>query len=310
MADSKQHNPDIFVSLEDLLKLEPLAIHFNYKPKRHRVNSILSGTHTSKMRGRGLDFEEVRLYVKGDDIRNIDWKVTARTQKTHTRVYTEEKEKPALVIVDQTKSMFFGSVKCTKSVVAAQLAAIVAFKVLNEGDRVGGVVFADNGIDVIAPKRNRKNSLLFFEKLVRRNQELETSTPIVFENSLAETIQRVKNIATHDYTVIIISDFHRYSPKVIKSIAYIARHNNVMLFKVFDPLEQQLPKTKFIAGNRSHQIAIDGKSKALREKYTQGFDGDFYQFQNDMKKQGIPVLPINTVDGLDEQLKNMFKQLK
>ncbi len=307
MANNTLHNPDIFVSLEDLLALEPVAAHFNYKPVRHKVNSILSGTHTSKMRGRGLDFEEVRLYVKGDDVRNIDWKVTARTQKTHTRVYTEEKEKPVLIIADQSKAMFFGSVKRTKSVVAAQLATVVAFKVLKEGDRVGGVIFADNGIDVIAPKRNRKNSLLLFQKLVQRNRELEFSTPVNFENALEETVQRTKNIATHDYTVIIISDFYRYSPKVIKSISQIAQHNNVMLFKIFDPLEQTLPKTKFIAGNRSHQIAVDGKSKTIREKYAQGFDSDFYQFQNEMKKRKIGVFPINTVNSLEEQLKDMFK---
>ncbi|MFV0377736.1 MAG: DUF58 domain-containing protein [Mangrovibacterium sp.] len=307
VANSNQIDINIFASLNSLLELEHFATSFNYRPKRQRVNSTLSGKHTSRMRGRGLDFEEVRLYVKGDDIRNIDWKVTARTQKTHTRVYTEEKEKPVLVIVDQSKAMFFGSVLRTKSVVAAELAAIVAFKVVKEGDRVGGIVYADNGIDVIAPKRDRKTILHFLEKIAQRNQELQSSTPVVFENALAETVQRVKNIATHDFMVVLISDFHRYSPRVIKSIHQIAAHNDVMLIKVFDPLEQSLPGTKFIAGNRTHQIAIDGSNKTIRSNYTKGFDSDFYLFQEEMKKRGIPVFTVDTVNPIDQQLKDLFK---
>jgi len=122
--------------------MEHLSRGFSLLASKQKVRSLLGGKHASKLRGRGLDFEEVRNYVPGDDIRNIDWKVTARTQKTHSRVYSEEKEKPTLIVVDQSKSMFFGSQKRTKSVVAAELAALTAFKILKEGDRVGGIVFA------------------------------------------------------------------------------------------------------------------------------------------------------------------------
>ena len=118
--------------------MESMAWGFSFQARKQKVKSILGGKHSSKLRGRGLDFEEVRTYVPGDDIRNIDWKVTARTQKTHSKGFSEEKEKPALIVVDQSKSMFFGSVKRTKSVVAAELAALAAFRILKEGDRVGG----------------------------------------------------------------------------------------------------------------------------------------------------------------------------
>jgi len=235
---------NIFVSLNDLLKMEHLSKGFSFLASKQKVRSLLGGKHASKLRGRGLDFEEVRHYVPGDDIRNIDWKVTARTQKTHSRVYSEEKEKPTLIVVDQSKSMFFGSQKKTKSVVAAELAALTAFKVLKEGDRVGGIVFADNGIDIVYPKRDRKNILRFLEKIVTRNRELIDSKPIEFDKALAETLAKVKNIVTHDFLVVIISDFQRYRPELIKFITRISRHNDVILAKVYVPMEKSIPKKK------------------------------------------------------------------
>ena len=299
---------NIFVSLQDLLKMEQLSYGFSFLAKKQKVRSILGGKHASKLRGRGLDFEEVRNYVAGDDIRNIDWKVTARTQKTHSRVYSEEKEKPALIVIDQSKSMFFGSQKRTKSVVAAELAALAAFRVLKEGDRVGGVVFADEGIDIVFPKRDRKNILRFFEKIVERNQELKTSSPIKFNETLKETMGKIRNIISHDFLVIIISDFQRYSPEVVKFISRLSQHNDVILAKVFDPMERDIPNTKLIAGDGEKQIVIDGKNKKLKQKFKEGFDLDYSSFEAQMKKNRIPLLLIDTITAVDEQLKEILKR--
>lgn len=290
--------------------MEHLARGFSFLAKKQRVRSILGGKHASKLRGRGLDFEEVRNYVAGDDIRNIDWKVTARTQKTHSRVFSEEKEKPALIVVDQSKSMFFGSQKRMKSVVAAELAALAAFRVLKEGDRVGGIVFADNGIDIIYPKRDRRNILRFFERIVERNKELEKSTSVKFEESLKETTNRIKNIVTHDFLVVIISDFMRYSPDVVKFISRIARHNDVVLAKVYDPLEELIPKEIFIAGNENSQIVVDGNNKKIRDTFNHEFNNDFLAFEAEMKKHKVPLFKINTVDAVDQQLKEILSTRK
>lgn len=299
---------DVFTSLEELLKMEGVSRHFSLRAKNQKVSSILGGKHASKLRGRGLDFEEVRLYSKGDDIRNIDWKVTARTKETHTRVFSEEKEKPALIIVDQTKSMFFGSQVRTKSVVAAELAATLAFQVLKQGDRVGGVVFADEGTDIIFPKRDRKNILRFLEKIVKRNRELSHSKPVDLEPSLKDVMAKVRNIVTHDFLVVIISDFHRYSPEVIKYTKQLAQHNDVMLVKVADPMERSIPNEKFVAANAQHQVSVDGGKKNIRQKFEEGFDADFQDFQTDLKKHRIPVFMLNTIDSLEDQIKEHFKK--
>lgn len=310
MKNNSKYPSDIFVSLKELLRMEHIASGFSFLAKKQKVRSILGGKHASKLRGRGLDFEEVRNYVAGDDIRNIDWKVTARTQKTHTKVFTEEKEKPALIVVDQSKSMFFGSQRRMKSVVAAELAALAAFRILKEGDRVGGVVIADNGIDIVFPKRDRKNILRFLEKIVIRNQELATSPPIKIEESLKEVFAKIRNIVTHDFLIIIISDFQRYSPEVVKNIIQLSQHNDVILSKVYDPMEREIPATTLIAGDGEKQLVIDGKNKEIKQKFERGFDDDFSKFSSQMKKHRIPIITVDTVTNVDEQLKETLKGTK
>lgn len=299
---------DVFTSLEELLRMAAHARLFQFSAKPKKVNSLLGGRHASRLRGRGLDFEEVRNYVKGDDIRHIDWKVTARTRETHTRVYTEEKEKPALIVVDQSKSMFFGSQKRTKSVVAAELAALAAFKIIKGGDRVGGVIFADEGIDYVLPKRNRKNIIRFLEKIVERNHQLKDSSPVSFASALKKVTQRIMNIVTHDYLVVIISDFLRYSPDVLKSISILSQHNDVILAKVMDPMERDIPETTFIAGDREVQIPIKGQSATLRDTFRHDFDRQANSFEGELRKIRVPMLTLNTTEPIEDQLKNLFKE--
>ena len=307
MLKNKETYPEkVFVSLQDLLKMEHLSRGFSFLAKKQKVKSILGGKHASKLRGRGLDFEEVRNYVAGDDIRNIDWKVTARTQKTHSRVFSEEKEKPALIIVDQSKSMFFGSQNKTKSVVAAELAALVAYRIQKEGDRVGGVVFADNSVDIVFPKRNKQNILRFLEKIVQRNNELHELEPKRYDDTLKEMLKKIQNIVTHDFLIIIISDFQLYSPDIIKFIPRLSLHNDVILAKIYDPLEQKIPKTKFIASNGKKQISVNGNNKNLKTKFESSFNNDFGAFKNQMRKHKIPALLFNTIDDIDLQLKEIM----
>src|ERR1700754_1797969 len=121
--------PEVVTSLSDLMRFEWLVGSRKLLPA-HPVYSLLAGRHASKLRGRGLDFEEVRQYIPGDDIRNIDWKVTARTGTTHSKVFNEEKERPTFMVLDQSSWMFFGSQRFVKSVAAAHAAAIGAFYTL------------------------------------------------------------------------------------------------------------------------------------------------------------------------------------
>lgn len=308
MKNKDTYPKNIFVSLKDLLDLEHVARGFSFNARKQKVKSILGGKHASKLRGRGLDFEEVRNYVPGDDIRNIDWKVTARTKKTHTRVYSEEKEKPALIFVDQSKSMFFGSQLKTKAVVAAEFAAISAFKISKEGDRVGGIVMGDKGVDILRPKRSKKNIFRFFDKIVERNRELGHSNKINFESSFKEVIKKLNNIVSHDYLIILISDFHRYSEPVIKSISRLGQHNDVIVVKVYDPMERSIPKQKIVASQDDQQIVIDGQKSEITKNFESGFDDDYMSFEKTLQKHRIPLIKVDTVVPIEEQLKEIFKR--
>ena len=136
----------VYTNMQELMKLRYKASGYSFLP-RQPVHSLLTGRHASRLRGRGMDFEEIRRYLPGDDIRKIDWKVTARTKKPHTRVYTEERERPVLLVVDQRMSMFFGTRVNMKSVTAAHIAALAAWRVVDQGDRVGAAGTRHGGGD-------------------------------------------------------------------------------------------------------------------------------------------------------------------
>ena len=188
----------------------------------------------------------------------------------------------------------------------ALLAALAAFRILKEGDRVGGVVFADNGIDVVFPKRDRKNIFRFFDQIVQRNKELESSTPVDYDVALKEIFAKVRNLISHDFLILIISDFHRYAPEVIKELAYMSRHNDVILAKVYDPLERDIPNAKIIAGSENLQSLLKGNQKKIRERFQVGFDDEYQQFEAQMKKYRIPLFKIDTVEAIDIQLKDIL----
>ena len=145
------------VDLAHLRRLEGPAKALSLLP-RQPAHSVLNGRHASRLRGRGLNFEELRDYLPGDDVRAIDWKVTARTGEPHVRVYTEERDRPALILVDQRMSMFFGSKHNMKSVTAAEAAALAAFSILDQGDRIGGIVFGDEMVAELRPLRSRQRA--------------------------------------------------------------------------------------------------------------------------------------------------------
>src|SRR5262249_29794234 len=141
---------------------------------------VLAGQHASRMRGRGLNFDEIRAYVPGDDTRAIDWKATLRSGRAQVRSYTEERDRPALLIVDQRLPMVYGSVRAMKSVIAAELVALAAWMVFRSGDRVGGIVFDDRRIEHFAPLRSRARIHAMFGAIARANAALraDDTTPV------------------------------------------------------------------------------------------------------------------------------------
>jgi uncharacterized protein (DUF58 family) len=306
MKKDKQSNPNIFLTLEHLLKYEWISSALNLRVGRQKSNSILAGRYASRLRGRGLDFEESKPYVIGDDIRNIDWNVTAKTGKTHTKVFTEEKEKPAFIFVDQSPTMGFGSEHKTKAVIAGELASLIAHKIKKSGDRVGGLVYAGNSYEIITPKRDSRNIVYFLQKIIESNQKIYEHKEFNFEKSLVEMIGKLHNIITHDFLVFIISDFYRYSDSVLQYLSQLSLHNNLILIKVFDKMEQQLPSEKMVLSNKKYQININGKKKKLKEKIYLDFDQNYKNFKSEVEKYEISMFRINTTSPVEDQMMEAF----
>ncbi len=287
-----------YTSLKQLVTLQQSISGFSFLPKQP-VNSILSGRHGSRLRGRGLNFEEL------DDIRTLDWKVTNRTGKPHVRVYSEEKERPVLVVVDQRINMFFGSQVKMKSVLAAEMAALSAWRVLSVGDRVGALVFNDNEIKEVRPQRSRNNVMQILHHLVTFNHQLDAGkdqqqNDRQLNNALAE----VERISGHDYLIIIISDMSGWDDETLKRIKRLRQHNDVIASLVYDPLEQTLPKEQqLVLSDGSLQIQVNADNPSLHQEFQQVFTNQVSDIKKIMAKYNIPVIPVTTNEPALDQVR-------
>ncbi|MBK1877310.1 DUF58 domain-containing protein [Pelagicoccus mobilis] len=297
--------------MKSLVRLRAQARGFSFLPKQP-VRSLLSGKHASKIRGRGLDFEELRHYRIGDDIRTIDWKATNRTGKPQVRVYTEERERPVLLIVDQRISMFFGSKVKMKSVVAAELAALVAWRVLDAPDRVGGIIFNDNEIQTIRPERSQRNLMRLFGEIVRLNQALGRQGSNSPENNqLNAALTRAERLCSHDFLIILLSDFSGWNSESVKRIRRLARHNDVIASLVFDPLEKDLPSNrKFVASDGSKQIEVAPNLEHLAARFSKSFSTRSEAIESKLNRYGVPVIPIHTVTSAAAQVRQAIGKLE
>ena len=298
---------EVVIKLDDLLSLAEYTNAVNLSSKQPQ-RSVLTGKHASLIRGRGLDFDQVRKYVRGDDIRYIDWKVTARTQKTYLKEYTEERERPVLLVVNQSRSMFFGSKNKLKSVVAAELAGIISHRVIKDKDRIGAIIIGDDKTGLIKPKGGHKHLVQLLQKLADANQELlRKAKNTDNETLLNNTMMALRQLKPVNHLIIFISDFLHYMPSVKQEMAAQSRHNDVVLFKVNDPLELALGDDKWVLSDSQLQISFDGKKADNDKKFTEFNDQRKDQFSQEMLNIGIPILQFNTVEPIHKQLSNYFR---
>lgn len=302
---SSQPTPGVYAKLEDLIALQYRAKGFSFLP-RQPVHSILAGKHASRLRGRGLNFEEIRRYQPGDDVRQIDWKVTLRTRKTHCRVYTEEKERCVLLIVDQRLSMFFGSVRNMKSVTAAEAAALAAWRVVAQKDRVGALVFNDTRIEEIRPHRSRARVMQILNSLVGQNLALSISSGVrPNPGMLNEALRRAARLATHDFLICVITDGAGDNDETRDLMTRLGQHNDVLVGFVHDPLEIELPNAgPLIFSDGAGQMECDTGKRALREGYRDDFAKLRATKRQYLLHRETPVIPLSTAESVSDQLRN------
>jgi uncharacterized protein (DUF58 family) len=294
LADITSPARGAYADIADLIALRFPARQLKLS-RRNRALSALTGPNKSNFRGRGIDFEEVRNYQPGDDIRTIDWRVTARTGAAHTKLFREERERPVLVVVDQRDSMFFGSSHCFKSVLAAQLASLLAWSALDSGDRVGGLVFNGREHRDVRPRRSRKTVLALLSHVVEYNRALPLAAD-QRERPFADILANLRRIARPGSSLFLVSDFHGADEaEAREQLFQLAQHTEITAIACADPLEAELPRAgRYAVTDGSDRSELDTADRRLRSDYRQRARARRQALATDLSRRGIPLLEART----------------
>ncbi len=236
------------------------------------IGAVQSGDYQSSFKGRGMEYDESRLYQQGDDIRNIDWRVTARTGKPHTKLFCEERERPVHIWVDLRSPMFFATRGRFKAVCAAELASMFAWIAINQNDRVGGIVFSDDIDHELKPQRGKSAALRMINYMVSAPGWQAGTTRPVTQNYELTSLLALRRLVRPGSLVIMLSDFRGFDDKAKKHLFGLRQHNEVIMVHIYDELEAVLPPAGYYRlSDGEQELDIDTSDKKLVEQHRQRF---------------------------------------
>lgn len=271
---------------------------------------IVNGPIRTRFRGRGMEFEEVRIYQPGDDIRTIDWRVTARTRVPHTKLFTEERERPVVILVDQRSNMFFGSQVCFKSVYASTLGAMLGWIGLSQNDRIGALVFNDNEQCDVRPKRGKHAQLELVHRLNEFNHKLTSPIAPSGSLSLSNMFKETLRIARPGSLVLIISDFHDFSAECEQQLGSISRHSDITLFHTFDPIETHWPESELVVSDGKQKMRVSGRDNAFQKQYEAQFRNNKSKLTHFANKHAIPLVSMDITTDPASVLRSIYSGRK
>ena len=288
----------IFVTPKTLIKLRHAAESLPLKVAK--VKALQSGEYYSPFKGRGMEFDEVRLYQPGDDIRTIDWRVTARSGTTHTKLFREERERAVILWVDFRRPMYFGTQGAFKSVTAAKAAALFAWSAEHQGDRLGGLLFSERQHQELRPQRSTLALMHVLQKLSQNtSREMDGGEVPAEEHTLNDALARLRRVTRPGSMLLLISDFRGLDDMAEAHIFQLAKHNDVILVYIYDPLEAQLPPAGFyrISDTRVTK-AIDTSDASMREEYLHRHQEHMQRIYRISRRHHTHFMPICTADDL------------
>ena len=279
--------------LDDLIRLHVKARGLELGARRKAL-SAQAGGYRSAYRGRGMEFDEVRSYQPTDDARTIDWRVTARRGKPHTKLFREERERPVLLLVDLHPGMFFGSQVQFKSVQAGKLAALLGWSATRAGDRVGGVVTSMKGHKEIHPAARQKGLMPLIHSMVElQPQQPDAMTPGGMDMALA----RLARMAHPGSLVAIFSDFREMGDSAEKHLGSLVRHNDVIACLVNDPLESEVPPAGYYRlGSGNRRIDLDTSQRGVKRKWMGQFTDHSEAVRSLCRRHSIHFMQASTID--------------
>lgn len=295
----------LFVTLEELVGMRRYAVYLRGL-RRRKTFSRQAGEVKSAFKGRGMELEEIRGYTFGDDVRDIDWRVTARKDIPYTKLYAEEKDREIYIWLDLSAQMLFGTRKELKSVTAAKLAALLGWESLENKDRFGCVVFDGINSWLFKPQNNRAQLMAVFKKIteiseavIRQPQGSGDDGP-----AAAKSLKLLEQSAKNQATVFLISDFSLGSESLRRQLAALSKKTRLYLINVFDVLEELPPKAgEYMAEYDGKRLIFDSAAKVYRNDYRNYFAKKRSVLQDFCRKFGCQLIEFRT----DMEIANNFK---
>jgi len=298
----REEAPGIRVMLAELIDIRHRVREVPLFSTPHR-RSPLVGLHHSRLRGRGIDFDQVRIYQPGDDVRTIDWRVTARTQEPHTKLFHEERERPIYLLVEQSQHLFFGSGLNFKSVLAAQAASLVGWAALAHNDRVGGLVFGNGEHHEIKPRRSKQSLLQLLDRLVRVNRQLDGQQR-VDPDAFGLALRRAREVLRPGSLAVILCDERTLSEAAEQQLSLLGRHVDLLLMPVFDPLDHALPAAGLLRfAQYGARLELDTRDAGIRQAYRLLGEARMARWQRLADRLRVILMPLNTQYELVAQLR-------
>jgi uncharacterized protein (DUF58 family) len=273
---------------------------------RKAATSVISGAHMSRFRGRGMDYLESRGYQPGDDIRSMDWRVTARSGRAHIKIYQEERERPIVVMLDLGPGMFFATRGAFKSVIAAHAAAMIGWAAVQQGDRIGALLF-NGGHHELRPLGGSRGALRLIRTLVDMTgpgQASGDSGEHANGPHLDDALMRLRRVARPGSLVFLLSDFYGCDTDTRRHLQSLRRHNDVIALQIVDPVELAPPPPGHYAISDGRRTGLlDTRNPARRQAYIDYFAEHHRSVRELMQQCAIPLQQLATTDSVPHALR-------
>lgn len=303
----------VTLSTAELLRYQQLAKLFSLTPKR-TPQAKLAGSYLTKHKGRGMEFDEARHYQAGDDIRAIDWRVTARTGKTHTKIYREERERPVFLFCDFLPSMMFGTQLLTKAVQAAHISALISWSAAARGDKVGALIFNHAHHSEVKPLTRKKAVLHICRELTSLHHSSSDKAAAQAQNAVAfsDACARARRLARPGSLVYLVSDFQHLSAAALQHLSQLSRHCEVRAIIVDDPIEHALPATSTpqqvnVSDGVTQQRWLLG-DKEEQAAYAQWRANARVNMEQQLKQSNVARYHVSAGSPLDLQLQGLQRE--
>ena len=295
--DNKTENHGLSVTTDELIRQQKYLAFMNFKA---RYTSHYAGDVKSVFKGRGMEFEEVRAYNFGDDVRDIDWRVTARKSEPYTKIFSEEKDREVSVVLDLSSSMVFGTKKELKSVTACKLAAMLGWMSMRHKDRFGLVIFNGRDSVYLKPQNDMKSLISAFGKIADASRKVLTQS---YDQDISEALKIVQYHHKGQGICFIISDFRHFDQNQFERIALLAAHYEIYCMNVFDVIEETAPQDGVYAAQfNDKKVVFDTGLSSFKDNYQQYFAQQRANLKRNCQKFSCKYMEIRTDIPIFKQL--------